>query len=128
RRWFSEVLDFSKPVQELFSGSNKYPFVTADTLINRAYAGAQPVGGVVRVVFRVKTNRVRADGIVGTATAYNSKDGAALVDEVRIDGGAAYGFEATGDITARELIGDLAVPGGPWAATGRAYDSDFHIE
>jgi hypothetical protein len=128
RRWFSEVLDFSKPVQELFSVSSKYPFVTADTLINRAYAGAQPIGGVIRVVFRVKTNRVRADGIVGTATGYNSKDGAALVDQVRIDGGSAYGFESVGDITARELIADLAAPNSPWAATGRAWDSDFHIE
>jgi hypothetical protein len=128
RRWFSEVLDFSKPVQELFAVSGKYPFVSPDTLINRAYAGATPIGGAIRVVFRVKANRVRADGIVGTATAYNSKDGAAVLDQVKVDGGTTYGFDATGDVTARELIGDIAANGGPWAGTGRPYEVDFHIE
>ena len=128
RRWFSEVLDFSKPIQELFAVTGHYPFVSPDTLINRAYAGAQPVGGVVRVVFRVKTNRVRADGIVGTTTAFNSKDGAAVLDQVQVDGGTTYGFDAPGDITARELVGDLAADGGPWVGTGRPHEVDFHVE
>jgi hypothetical protein len=128
RRWFSEVLDYSKPVQELFAISGKYPFVAADTLIQRGYAGAQPVSGRVRVVFRVKTNRVRADGVVGTPTAFNSKDGAAVLDQVKVDGGTTYGFDNLGDVTARELIPDLALVGGAWAATGRAPDPDFHVE
>jgi hypothetical protein len=85
RRWISEILDYAQPLRELFSAGGKYPAVSADTLINRAYAGIQPVGGVIRVVFRVKTNRVRADGIVGTATSYNSKDGAAVLDQVQVD-------------------------------------------
>ena len=128
RRWFSEVVDLSKPVRELFAVSGKYPFVSPDTLLSRPYTGVQTVGGVVRVVFRVKTNRVRADSVVGTSTGYNSKDGAAVLDQVKVDGGTAYGFDAVGDITARELIPDLALAGGPWATTGKPPSVDFHVE
>jgi hypothetical protein len=128
RRWFSEVLDLSKAHQELFAVSGRYPSVSPDTLLSRPYAGLEPIGGVVRVVFRVKTNRVRADSVVGTATGYNSKDGAAVLDQVRVDGGTTYGFNATTDITARELIPNLALDGGPWATTGKPPGVDFHIE
>src|SRR5262249_49470790 len=128
RRWISEILDFSKPRQELFSVCGVYPFVAADTLINRAYSGIQPVSGVVRVVFRVKTNRVRADGVVGTSTAYNSKQGAALIDQVQVDGGTVYGFDAVTDIMPRELAGDISQPGAPWVGTGRPFDAKFHVE
>jgi len=128
RRWISEILDFAQPRQEVFSACGKYPAVSADTLINRVYSGIQPVGGVIRVVFRVKTNRVRADGIVGTATAYNSKDGAAVLDQVRVDAGTTYGFDAVGDIMPRELAGDIAQPGTPWVGTGKPMEADFHVE
>jgi hypothetical protein len=128
RRWISEILDFALPRQEVFSAGGKYPAVSPDTLITRAYAGIQPVGGVIRVVFRVKTNRVRADGAVGTATAYNSKDGAAVLDQVQVDAGPTYGFDAVGDILPRELAGDIAQPGTPWVGTGKPFDADFHIE
>jgi len=60
RRWLSEVLDLSKPVREIFAVSGIFPAIAADTAIARAYAGITPVGGNVRVVFRVKTNRVRS--------------------------------------------------------------------
>jgi hypothetical protein len=128
RRWISEILDYSKPRQEIFAVSGKVPAVAADTLINRAYGGILPVSGVVRVVFRVKTNRVRADGMVASAAAYNSKDGAALVDQVRIDGGTVYGFDEASDISARELVPNLALDGGPWVGTGRPFEADFHVE
>ena len=128
RRWISEILDFAQPRQQLFSVSGKYPAVSPDTLITRAFAGIQPVGGVIRVVFRVKTNRVRADGVVGTATAYSSKDGAAVLDQVQVDGGTTYGFDAVGDIMPRELAGDIALAGTPWVGTGKPFDADFHVE
>jgi len=127
RRWISEILDFAQPLQEVFSAGGKYPAVSPDTLISRAYSGIQPVGGVVRVVFRIKTNRVRADGVVGTATAYNSKDGAAVLDQVKIDAGTTYGFDAAGDIMPRELAGDIAQPGTPWVGTGKPVSANFHI-
>ncbi len=128
RRWFSEVLNLSMPVQELFAVSGVFPFVAADTALSRAYAGITPVGGNVRVVFRVKTNRFRADNVVGSATAYNSKQGAALVDDVQVNGGTTYGFETAGSVTARSLIADLATDGGAWATTGRPPHAFFHIE
>ena len=79
RRWFSEVLDFARPVKELFAYGKKMPVsARADTSLALAYSGIQPVGGNIRVVFRVKTNRVRADQVVGSTGIGNTKDGAAV--------------------------------------------------
>ncbi len=128
RRWFSEVLDLGSPHQQLFKVSGKFPFVQADTALSVPYAGITTVGGNVRVVFRVKTNRVRGDVTTGTATGFNSKAGAALLDEVSVNGGAAEGFESVGQVTARSLIADLAVGGGAWATTGKPPAVFFHIE
>ena len=127
RRWLSEVINFANPVQELFAVTGVFPFVAADTAISVGYAGVTPVGGNVRVVFRVKTNRVRADGIVGTATGYNSKQGAAVLDAVQVNGGTTYGFEAAGDITARSLAGNIALAGTPWVTTGKPPANFFHV-
>src|SRR5688572_6099310 len=126
RRFFSEVLDLSLPYAELFAASGVYPHVAADTAITRGYAGLTP--GTIRVVFRVKTNRVRADQSTGFVTSYNSKQGAALVDEVSVDGGLAEGFETTAQVKARTLISNLAAPGGPWATTGRPPHQYYHVE
>ena len=126
RRWFSEVLDLTRPHQELFAVSGVYPFVAADTAITRAYSGL--AAGTIRIVFRVKTNRVRSDMTTGTVTGFNSKQGAALVDEVSVDGGAAEGFETTAQVKARSLIANIAAPGGPWATTGRPPHDYQHIE
>ncbi len=127
RRWFSEVLDLSKPWKELFAVSGKTPVSGTDTSVTKAYSGVVPTSGVVRVVFRIKTNRVRGDNSTGVASGFNSKDGAAVLDAVSVDGGAAYGFEATGDIVARALIPNLAAVGGPWATTGKPPASYFHV-
>jgi len=127
RRWFSEVLDLTKPSQELFSVSGVFPFVAADTALSLPYAGLTPVGGKVRVVFRVKTNRARADASTATATGYNTKDGAATIDAVQVNGGTTYGFETAGSVTARSLIADLGADGGAWATTGKPPSMFFHI-
>ncbi len=128
RRWFSEVLDFSKPVQELFSVSGVFPFVASDTSITRNYAGLSPTGGKVRLVFRVKTNRIRSDQTTSTPTGTNTKTGAAMVDDVQLNGGTVYGFETAGSVTARSLIPDISANGGAWATTGKPPSSYFHIE
>jgi hypothetical protein len=128
RRWFSEVLDVSLPYQELFAVSGHYPFVTPDTLISRAFSALAPVTGNVRVVFRVKTNRARADMSTGTATGFNSKDGAAVLDQVKVDAGPTYGFDAISDVTARELVPNLAAAGGAWVTTGKPAPPTFHID
>lgn len=127
RRWFSEVLDLTRPHQELFAVSGQFPFIAADTAITRAYAGIQPIGGNVRVVFRVKTNRVRSDQVTGTAAGYNTKDGAALIDAVQLNGGTTYGFEAANSVTARSLIANIATDGGAWATTGKPPSQWFHL-
>ena len=128
RRWFSEVVDVTKPVQELFRVSGKFPFVSPDTSLSFAYAGITPVSGKVRVVFRIKTNRARSDGSTGTATGYNTKDGAAVLDQVQVNGGTTYGFETAGSITARALIPDIAADGGAWATTGKPPGGTFHVD
>ncbi len=129
RRWFSEVLDMSQPLQELYSVGSKEPITgPADTTLNLSYSGINPVGGKVRVVFRVKTNRARSDATTGTATGPNTKDGAAVIDDVQVNGGTVYGFDTAGSITARSLIPDIGADGGAWATTGRPAPSFFHIE
>jgi len=127
RRWISEVLNYGNPIQEVFAVTGVFPFTSPDTSISVNYAGITPVGGNVRVVFRVKTNRVRADGIVGTATAYNSKQGAAVLDAVQVNGGTTYGFESASDITARSLAGNIALAGTPWVTTGKPPSTYFHV-
>lgn len=127
RRWFSEVLDLTKPHQEIFAISGKRPVAGADSAVVKAFSSLQPVAGRVRVVFRIKTNRVRADFSTGTPTGFNSKDGAALVDEVQVDGGTVYGFESAASLTGRSLIPDLALDSGPWATTGKPPASPFHV-
>jgi hypothetical protein len=126
RRWFSEVLDLSKPYVEIFSAGGVFPSVAPDSAIARSYAGLE--AGTIRVVFRVKTNRVRSDLTTGTVEGYNSKQGAALIDEVSVDGGATEGFETTAQVKARTLIPDLSAPGGPWATTGRPPHQYDHVE
>jgi hypothetical protein len=126
RRWFSEVLDLSAPYAEIFAVSGVYPFVNADTVITRPYAGVN--AGTIRVVFRVKTNRIRSDHSTGTATGYNSKQGAAMIDNVSVNGGGPEGFETTSRITAYSLIPNIAAPGGQWATTGRPPHQYQHIE
>src|SRR5262249_31093216 len=129
RRWFSEVLDYTKPVQEVFAYGEKMPVSgPADTTLNLPYSGITTVGGKVRVVFRVKTNRVRSDATTGSATGPNTKDGAAVIDDVQMDGGTTYTFDGVGWVTARSLIPDIGADGGAWAATGRPAPSFFHIE
>jgi hypothetical protein len=127
RRWFSEVLDLTRPWQEILAVGGAKPVVGADSAVTRPYSGIVPVGGVVRVVFRVKTNRVRADQSTGFASGYNSKQGAALVDEVSVDGGPVHGFETAADVRGRSLIPDLAAPLGPWATTGKPAEEWFQI-
>jgi hypothetical protein len=126
RRFFSEVLNLGAPHAEIFAVSGIFPFVNADTTITAPYSGVN--AGTIRVVFRVKTNRVRSDQSTGTVAGYNSKQGAALIDDVSVNGGAAEGFEATSKIRARSLISNIAAAGGEWATTGRPPHQYQHVE
>ena len=126
RRWFSEVLNLSAPYAEIFAVSGTFPFVANDTLVTAPYSGVN--AGTIRVVFRVKTNRARSDQSTSTASGFNTKTGAALLDEVSVNGGAAEGFETTSKIKARSLIASISAVGGDWATTGREPHQYQHIE
>src|SRR5690349_8840832 len=128
RRWYSEVLNLSNPSQELFHVSGVFPFVNADTALSLPYSGITPVGGKVRVVFRIKTNRARADASTATATGFNTKDGAAVLDNVQVNGGTVYGFQTAGSLTARSLTPDIAADGGAWATPGKPPSMYFHVD
>jgi hypothetical protein len=130
RRWFSEVLNLGLPYAEIFAVSGTFPFVNNDTLITAPYSGV--TAGTIRVVFRVKTNRVRSDQTTGVLTGFNTKTGAALLDEVSVNGGTAEGFETTAKIKARSLVnldaGGITAAGGAWATTGRPPHQYQHVE
>ncbi len=130
RRWFSEVLDLTKPYQQLYRTSGpRVPVALPDTQLTLAYSGITPISSNVRVVFRVKTNRARSDGSVGTLTGSgNTKIGAAMLDQVQVDGGLIEGFESAGQITARSLIPNIATAGGPWATTGKPPGVYMHVQ
>jgi hypothetical protein len=120
RRWLDEIIDMNGHYQEVFaqSGNNS----ATGQVANFSGFGAN---APVRVVFRVKTNRVRSDS--GTTGAFNSQAGAAIIDQVQVNGGTTYGFEAAGDITARSLAGNIALSGTPWVTTGKPPSHFFHV-
>jgi hypothetical protein len=128
RRSFAEVLNMGLPYAEIFSVSGTFPFVNYDTTVTAAYAGISG-STTKRVVFRVKTNRLRSDvNVSGPVPAFNSIAGAALLDNVSVNGGAAEGFETTSRIAARSLIANIAAAGGQWATTGQPPHQYQHIE
>lgn len=132
RRWFSEVLNLGLPYQQVYSTTGFVPLDTLvnDTLVTAAYSGI--TAGTIRVVFRVKTNRARSDQTTGAASGFNTKTGAAMIDAVSINGGAAEGFETTAKIKARSLVnldaGGITAAGGAWATTGRPPHQYYHVE
>ena len=138
RRWFSEVLDFTKPVQELFAYGDKLPVnnngqAGQDTTLSLPYSGIMPVGGNVRVVFRVKTNRARADGVVSSSSGRRQHEGGRRGHRRRAGRRRQRRiyFDGAGDVTARSLIDadvGIAAAGGPWATTGRPPAAYWHIE
>jgi hypothetical protein len=121
RRWLDEIIDLSGHYQELFARSG----TSSATGHVAAFSGFAP-NAPVRVVFRVKTNRVRSDS--GTTGAYNTQAGAAIVDQVSVTGDpTVYGFETAGSVTARSLAGDVQADGGPWVTTGKPPSHFFHV-
>lgn len=115
RRWFSEVLRLfdGAPYFEVFAVAGSHPADTAGaTPFANVSLSAQQVdairavsGGVVRLVFRVKTNRGSSDDD-GSGGFDSATRGAALLDEVTVNGA---------------LVGDFELPeqGGPGAIDNR---------
>src|SRR5439155_26132701 len=63
-----------------------------------------------------------------TSSGFNSTDGAAVLDNIRVNSGAIYDFETAGSIVARSLIPNLALDNGPWATTGKPPSAYFHVQ
>ena len=129
RRWFSEVLEPGQclpgtvrrlgqvPVRE-----RRHLAVAATTRASRRSAATCASSSASRpTAFARTSRRARPRG-------FNTKAGAALLDEVSVNGGAAEGFESAGQITARSLITNLAARGGAWATTGKPPAVYFHID
>ncbi len=126
RRWFSEVLDITTPgttYRQVRSvgGTVALTHVAGLPIPNamvQPILDAQPgAGGIVRLVFRVKTNR----GFDDEGTAYSSLGrGAAIVDNISLTGGISSltsGFDAPSEIN------NVVEPGGAaltsWKSTGK---------
>jgi hypothetical protein len=139
RRWFSEVLrcvSGDQHYKELVSAAGirsntptsinvgaLYPTVLQDI---KDADGQTGNGGVVRLVFRVKTNRGFDDENSGNPSAAFSSGtrGAAIVDNVVVNGWAA----ANGNFEAANAINnDTAVsPLNTWKSTGKPPAAYFH--
>ena len=148
RRWFSEVIAIEKPYKEVLSTSGQdSAYKSSARVLTVANAVLQPMlaaqhaadgGGVIRVVFRVKTNKDYADetGTGGTVRSYGY--GAVRIDDASITGAASpvsSGFETPAEIDntiegPNSLAPGPAVTGGyalgSWKATGKPPKMVFH--
>ena len=139
RRWFSEVLAIDKPYRELLSTSGDHDASGATFTVGNASLqpmldaqGAADGGGILRLVFRSKTNASFSDE-TGTGGSYTSGgSGAARVTNVAIAGCtpafATSTFASDGEIddtiepADRESPGPAVGPGhafAAWHATGK---------
>ncbi len=148
RRWFSEVIAIDHPYREVLSTwGQDSAHKSAALVLSIPNAILQPMldaqgapdgGGVIRVVFRVKTNKDYADE-TGTGGPFGSgTQGAVRLDEVSIVGGAPEvhsGFEDPAEIDNRVEPAESGAPGPEvgegyalrhWHATGRPPKTYYH--
>jgi len=140
RRWFSEVLKIDAPYLQILStygqdaayAATPYSVVIDGPTLAPLLAaqGAADGGGVIRVVFRSKTNKNYSDE-TGTGGSYNSGTaGAVRIDNVTITGATTIssGFEAAAEIDNNIEPANADEPGpavgegyalGTWKATGK---------
>ena len=149
RRWFSEVLRIfdGAPYYEVFERASNNPVdtlaVTPSAAILVPAAQVSSIlntsgnPGLVRLVFRVKTNRGFSDADFGAAGYHSGARGAAQVDDVTIDTGA--GPVVIGDFETPEQGGANAIdnrfplppslqPTDVWRSTGKPPSVWFHVE
>jgi len=137
RRWFSEVLRLfdGAPYFEIFAAAGCHPADTADATplasvvvpAARVNAIRAASGGVVRLVFRVKTNRGFADDD-GAGGFDSATRGAALLDDVTVNGVVVGDFElpeqgGPGAIDNRPGASPLA----HWKSSGKPPSVYFHL-
>jgi len=141
RRWFSEVIAIDKPYKEILStfgrdsvyAATPFSFPLDNTIIQPMLdsQAAGDGGGVIRIVFRSKTNKNYSDE-TGNGGSYNSDtQGAVRIDNVSITGCAVpvnSGFETAAEIDNTVEGPNSQSPGpaigqgyalGSWKATGK---------
>ena len=125
RRWFSEVIAIDKPYKEILSTfGNDDAYASSPLTVTLANGVIQPMlnaqgqggDGLIRVVFRSKTNANFSDE-TGTGGSYNSAtEGAVRIDDVAIGGTGVVapvssGFETIGEINNTNETGSSGVGG-----------------
>jgi hypothetical protein len=131
RRWLSDVIDFNSTLQpaKLFAQHGKAPLVGPDTTVTVILPELGP--SVLRIAFQIKTNRQYSDESYGL-DGYDSIDGAALIDDVILNGETIGDFESPTDIRPRLLLDGAGNtteidPLTAWITTGRPPASYAHI-
>ena len=143
RRWFSEVIAIDAPYKEILSTfgydsaymATPYTVALDNTVIQPMLdaQGAADGGGVIRIVFRSKTNANYSDETNTGGSFASSNEGAVRIDQVAITGCTpafvTSGFEAAGEIDNAVEGADSSLPGpavgqgyalGFWHATGKS--------
>jgi hypothetical protein len=118
RRWFSEVLNMGNPYQELFHVVGQVPVRSGG---HRALAGllGHHAGGWQGARGLPRQDEPRACGPVDEhRDGLNSKDGAAVIDAVQVDGGTTLWLRRRRWTSRRvSLAGDISLGGTPWVTT-----------
>jgi hypothetical protein len=127
RRWLSEILDFEAspaPVR-LASYAGVGSGNTGALVIPAGF------GTSARIALQVKTNRTHSDETY-TLHGFDSTEGAAVVDDIMLNGSPIGDFESDDDIRPRFLHdglggGTLHDPAGSWISTGRPSKHFGHV-
>ncbi len=137
RRWFSEVLKINAPgltYREVLSVAGVNGTTAAPAHFSQSFNQAviNPIldadgvagdGGKVRLVFRVKTNRGFDDENYGNSFFSSGTAGAAILDDVAVNGATIGDFESAGS----GIDNDPTVPAtAAWKSTGKPPGAYFH--
>jgi hypothetical protein len=134
KRWLSEVIDFNQPLatqpQKLFAQHGKAPVTSSDTTVTVNLPG-WGAGTTIRLAYQVKTNRQFSDETYNLQK-YDSAEGAALLDDVVMNGALIGNFDIPHDITPRALLpgnGEMVIqnPAVKWITTGKPPTGYGHI-
>ncbi len=132
RRWFSEVISITKPYKEILStfgsdsryATSAFTYVLTNAVIQPMLTaqGAADGGGVIRIVFRSKTNANFSDETNTGGSFISTNKGAVRIDDVAISGCTpaftTSGFEAESEINNTVEPANSATPG---PAVGQGY-------
>ena len=134
RRWFSEVIAIDKPYQEVRSVAGtdvQTVSIPISPTVLQPILDAQPgAGGLVRIVFRVKTNRGFDDEDSFRSGFSSATAGAVIVDNVAAQAnGGGPDLISNGDFESSSAINnDPAAPATlSWKATGKPPGITFHL-